>query len=129
MVLGGRQRRLNGSTRPMPGSPGLWLDESRNGSTDPCSSGRWTTKNFRLFRLQAISGELIAVKVAHIGAIGMGMPAARPDRTLIPAAGSESGSMEGSDRRPVGGDKADRPAIGKGCGLTVGRLQYEEFRI
>src|SRR6516165_9157518 len=129
MGLGGRQRPLNGSTRPMPGSPGLWLDESRNRSADPCSTGRWTTKNSRLFRLQAISGELVAVEVTHIGAVGMGVPAAWPDRTLILAAGAESGPVEGRDGCPVGGDKADRPAIGEGRGLTVGRLQHEEFGI
>src|SRR5271155_135676 len=81
-----------------------------------------------LFRLEAVGGELIAVEIADIGRIGTGMPAARPDRAFILAAGRESSLVEFSNRRTARRDEADRAAIGEARRLSVGRLQHEEFR-
>src|SRR6516165_10774813 len=74
-----------------------------------------------LLRLQAIGGELVAVEIADIGPVGMGMPAPRADRTFILAAGGERGLVKGGDRGAARCDKADCPAIGEGRGLAVGR--------
>src|SRR6266478_5341675 len=80
-----------------------------------------------LLRLQAIDRELVAVEIAGIGAIGVGMPGPRTDRTLILTAGGECRLVEGSDRGPVWRHKADGTAIGECCGLAVGRLQDEKL--
>src|SRR5271169_3066288 len=81
-----------------------------------------------LFRLEAVGCELIAVEIADIGRIGTGMPAARPGRAFILAAGCESGLVEFCNRRAARRDEADRAAVGEARRLSVGRLQHEEFR-
>src|ERR1700719_3412373 len=81
-----------------------------------------------LFRLEAVSGELVAVEIADIPRIGTGMPAARPDRAFILAAGRESSLVEFCNRRTARCYEADRAAIGEARGLSVGRLQDEKFR-
>src|SRR3984893_4590320 len=84
--------------------------------------------NNELFRLEAVGCELIAVEIADIGRIGTRMPAARPGRTFVLAAGRESSLVEFCHRRTAWRDEADRAAIGECRRLSIGRLQHEEFR-
>src|SRR6266446_352561 len=91
-------------------------------------SGRAGCKTQGLFRLEAVGRDLVAVEIAGITGIGCGMPAARPDRTFIHAAGRQSGLMECRDRRPAWCNEADGTAIRDRRGFPVGRLQNEEFR-
>src|SRR5438874_964801 len=94
------------------------LARSPDEPADPCGD---------LLRLQAIDRELVAVEIAGIGTIGMGMPGPRADRTLILAAGGECRLVEGCDRGTVWCHKADGTAIGECRGLPVGRFQHEKL--
>src|SRR5205823_1902160 len=82
-----------------------------------------------LLRLEAIDREFVAVEIAGIGAVGMGVPGPRTDGTLILAAGGECGFVEGCDGTSVRCHKADGTAIGEGRGLAIRRLQYKKFGI
>src|SRR5215472_9843736 len=100
------------------------------GTSDRLRPGDRPSRNEErdLLRLEAVGGELVAVEVANVGRVGVGMPATRPDGAFVLAAELERGLVKRRDRRPVGCDKADGAAIGRARRLSVGRLQHKEFR-
>src|SRR5689334_16422303 len=99
---------------------------ARNISQPGCPPGR--LKKLALFRLETVGRELVAVEIADIGRISIGMPAAWTDRAFILAAGRQSRFVESCNRLTARRDKADRAAIRKARRLSISWLQHKEFR-
>src|ERR1700760_3275837 len=83
----------------------------------------------RSCRLVADDADLVAVGVAHIGAVVVGMIVlSDARRTFVLAAGLKCRSMGGIDRRAVVGVQADGDAIADACRLLVERPDDPEPR-